>query len=158
MMVTEDKKESARLRDKEISMNDIRKGALLKVTDLMVSLDDSDPTRSCKCAAALTCNSWWSIKAFFGIGWRLRWLYYYYVKQYSDKELLPLVNLAKKKVEMEMLASMMLTTSLTAMKMTRIARNKEEANLSRVESGTEAPGQPAKSSPTSQQADSSSAS
>ena len=68
MMVTEDKKESVQLRGKTVNMGDLKKGALLKVTDLMVTLDENDPKKSCKCAAAITCNSWWQIKAFFGIG------------------------------------------------------------------------------------------
>lgn len=135
-MVTEDPEEFVEVRGKKIGMHDIRKGALLKVTELMLKDGaEDDPKRSCKCAAALTCNSWWGIRAFFGLGWRLRWMWYYYVKQYTDRELAALIQLAKKKVEMEMLASMLNTTSLTAMKMTRIARNREEASLSQAANG-----------------------
>lgn len=147
MMVTEDKEESVELRGKTIDMRDIRKGALLKITDIMTTLDESDPTRSCKCMAAILSNSWWGIKAFWGLGWSIRWRWYYYVREYTDREVAKVVALAKKKAEMEMLASMINTTSLTAMKMTRIARNKEEASLSQAASGTETHGQAAKSSP-----------
>lgn len=147
-MITENKEESVTVRGRKFSFKDITKGAILKVTDLMLTLSDDDPKRSCKCAAALVCNSWWQVKAFFGIGWRLRWMWYYYVRQYTDAELVPVVQLAKKKVEMEMLSSMINTTSLTAMKMTRIARNREEASLSQAASGTAARGQQQRNSPT----------
>lgn len=67
---------------------------LWKVTDIL--LDDKDDRKTaCKMAAAIVLNDYWKIKFW----WRVKWRWFYYVKQYSDEQMLPLIVEGKKKVQ-----------------------------------------------------------
>lgn len=153
--VIEDKEESVVIRGKKFKIKDLRKAVRRKLTDLELEHKE-ELEYPCKCAAAITCNSFWSLAAFWGLGWALRWRWYYYVKQYTTAELLPLIRLAKKKAEKEMLAYTLSTILVTAMKDTTMTMTKQEAKRIQAEKAGEQHGQPPKNLITSREADSSS--
>lgn len=155
--VLEDKPEVIKVRGKGIGLGDLRKGTLRFLTDKQLSAkDDGDPKNTAKYAAALVINNWWGLRAFFGLWWRIKWRWYFYVKQYTDKELLPLILASKKKADLATAAYMMNTTLVTGMRDTSMTKTREEARRIQAENTLEQLGQQPKSSPTSQQADTSS--
>lgn len=152
--VLEDKPEIVTLRKKSIKVGDMKKGTIRFITDLKLSTEDSgDPKTTAKIAAAIVVNSWWGLKAFFGISWRLRWMWYYYIKQYSDRELLQIINIGKKKADMATAAYSLNIILATAMKDTSMTKTREEAKRIQAENVLEQLGQQQKNSPTSQPAD-----
>lgn len=160
-MVLEDKPESVELRGKKVMVGDIKKGTIRKITDIQLSDASSEEggvsdTRDCKIAAAVIINNWWGLCFLGGLIWALRWRWYYYIKQYTSKELLSLTNMCKKKVELEMAASTMNTILQTAMRDTKMAKTREEVKRIQAESILAAHGQQPKNSETSQPADTSS--
>lgn len=155
--VYEDKPEVVNVRNRKIRVGDLRKGTLRFVTDKHLSAtDDGDPKNTAKYAAALVINSWWGLRAFFGLWWAIRWRWYYYVKQYTDRELLPIMVASKKKADLATAAFMMNITLVTGMKDTGMTKTREEQKRIQAESTLERLGQQQKSSPTSPQADTSS--
>lgn len=151
--VLEDKPESVKVRNGNIRIGDLRKGTLRFITDKRLSAsEDGDPKSTSKYAAALVINSWWGLRAFFGLWWSIKWRWYYYVKQYTDKELLPLMLASKKKADLATAAYMMNTTLATGMKDTGMTKTREEAKRIQAENNLDRLGQQPKSSPTSPQA------
>ena len=59
--------------------------------------DGGDDKLGCKVAAAIVLNDYWKIHLLHWLTWR----WYYYVRQYTEVELLPLVMEGKKKVPQE---------------------------------------------------------
>lgn len=155
--VLEDKPEEVEVRGRKFKVGDVRKGTLRFLTDKQLSAEDKgDPKAICKQAAALVINNWWGLKAFFGIAWAVRWRWYYYVRQYTDRELLPLVQICKKKADLATVAYTLNTTLLTGMRDTSMTKTREEARRIQAESTLEQLGQQQKNSEASQQADTSS--
>lgn len=70
----------------------IRNGAKSKVTDIILNEKDERKVNA-KCVAALLLNGYFSI---FFLYWFL-WRWFFYVKQYTDAEYLPLLETCKKK-------------------------------------------------------------
>lgn len=64
-----------------------------KITEVILSKNNDDK-QSCMCAALMVLNSFWSIKLWYWLTWR----WFYYVKQYTERELTDLLVLGKKKV------------------------------------------------------------
>ncbi len=154
--VLEDKPESVLVRGRKMTVSDLKKGTIRFITDIQLSnTDEGDPKVTAKIVAAMVINNWWGLKAFWGIVWRMRWMWYHYVKQYSDRELIPVFQLLKKKADLATAASTMNTILATAMKDTGMAKTREEAKRIRAESTLAQLGQQQRNSPTSQQADTS---
>lgn len=80
---------------KKYNIGWLKRGTIRKISHIM-STDDAvnDDKTSCKIAAAIILNGYWSIKFLYAFLWR--WLYY--VKQYNDNQLKPIVEAGKKKV------------------------------------------------------------
>ncbi|MCC8038369.1 MAG: hypothetical protein LIP02_09605 [Bacteroidales bacterium] len=113
------------LRGKSVKIGWIRRGTLRKISSVMNDKSVSEDKITCKCAAAAVLNSYWKIKFFWGLLWR----YYYYIKQYSDSELTPILALVKKKVPA--LEYYVATILLTEVKDTTMAMIRQEAEAIR---------------------------
>lgn len=95
-------------------------GTERKVTSIMLDESSDEDKVTCKCAAVLRLNGLWKIKFFYPILWR----WFYYIKQYTDADLLPFITECKKKVIVqEYLLNIM---SLTAMKDTMMTKTRKE--------------------------------
>lgn len=90
-----------------------------KITSILHSTREGDDDKiSCKAAAAIVLNDYWKIVFLYWILWR----WFYYVRQYGDAHLLPLILEGKKKVpQEEFLTSTMLVIGMrdTIMTMTK---------------------------------------
>jgi len=121
-------KDSVMIRNKKVCLRWINGHATEKVTRIMLSKEErtadgypvSEGKIACKCAAALRLNGYWKIR----LAWWALWRWYYYVRQYQEFELIPLIDLAQKKTPV--LPYFYLTTSLTALKETRMNMTREE--------------------------------
>lgn len=127
--IVENKKDVVILRGKKWKVGWIRNRALRKITDIQLNEKD-DSKISSKCAAALLLNGYWKILFFYWIVWR----WFFYVSQYSNEELLPVIILCKKKVQLEEFCAV--TILLTEMKDTVMAMTREEVDRIRRESFT----------------------
>ena len=67
-----------------------------KITDILQK-EGEDRKTSSKVAAAIVLNDYWKLK----FAWWIQWRWFYYVKQYTDEQLLPIVMEGKKKVPQE---------------------------------------------------------
>lgn len=84
------------VRGKEWKSAPLKNGTLRKMSDIMLNEEEEDKVNS-KCCAAFLLNGYWSIKFFYWIVWR--WIYY--IKQYTNAELLPYIEECKKKMGVE---------------------------------------------------------
>lgn len=109
------------LRQKKKKISWMRRGTIRKFTDIMLKGGNDDKV-SCQAAAAVVLNGYWSIK----FRWWYLWRWYYYVKQYTDSELGPLLVTAKKKIPFR--DYLAVTILLTAMKDTMMQMTKAEAD------------------------------
>lgn len=98
----------------------LRNEAKRKITSILLDKEIGELTVPCRCAAAMRLNGYWKIRFFYWLLWR----WYYYVKEYTDNELLPFVSLCKKKAEP--FAYYAIITFLTEMKDTTAAMTREE--------------------------------
>ena len=98
----------------------IRNGAKSKVTDIILNEKDERKVNA-KCVAALLLNGYFSI---FFLYWFL-WRWFFYVKQYTDAEYLPLLETCKKKEDVE--SYFMSIIYLTEMRDTEMMKTREEA-------------------------------
>ena len=119
--IMEDRSTLVDLRGKKIPIGWLRRGTIRKFTDIM-SKKGNDDKVSCQAVAAIVLNGYWAIK----FQWWLLWRWYYYIKQYGDNELGPIIAMAKKKIPVK--AYFAATILLTAMKDTMMTMTKEEAN------------------------------
>lgn len=115
--------------------------SLRKVTDILLEDKGSEGKIVCKCAAALRLDNWWKIPLFFWFLWR----YYYYIKCYTEEDLLPYIEECKKKVPVEKYFGCIML--LTAMKDTMMMMTREEVNRIQAEQITERLGALAKKDP-----------
>lgn len=111
------------LRGRKIKVGWIGYGAREKMTRIMLEEKDEGKVH-CKCVAALVLNGYWKIKLLYWLAWR--WMFY--VKQYSEMELLPVVKLCKKKAEAQLAVYCTATMLLTDMRTTMMAMTREEAS------------------------------
>lgn len=91
-----------------------------KVTSILLNKKIDELSVSSRCVAAMRLNGYWSIKFFYWLLWR----WYYYIKQYTDNELLPVISLCKKKAEP--FAYYANITLLTEVKDSMMAMKREE--------------------------------
>lgn len=136
--IVSEKKDAVTVRGRKFMVGWLRNGTKRKITHIMLSDGDDDKVNS-KCAAAIVLNGYWKILLFY---WAL-WRWFYYVKQYSDGELLPLIEAGKKKVRVEDYC--VCTILLTEIKDTVKAMTREEVNRIRQESFSGRHGRPEKS-------------
>lgn len=110
---------------KKVKVEWLRRGTLRKFTDIMLDKRDdldSESKVTCKLAAVVVLNGYWKIKFYYPLLWR----WYYYIKQYTDEQLLPIIDEGKKKVQLqEYYMIMMLSQGL---KDTHKTMTREEVN------------------------------
>lgn len=72
------------------------RGAIRKISHIthLESNILNDDRMSCKIAAAVILNGKWKITFLYWLLWR----WFYYIKQYGDEQLEPIVNMGKKKI------------------------------------------------------------
>lgn len=110
----------AELRGRRVKVRWLGYFAIRKLSEVMVDSKD-ERSVACKCAAAIRLNGYWGIR----LWWWALWRWYFYVRQYSEAELLPLIELSKKKVPLE--TYLTATIYLTAMKDTVMQMTRKEA-------------------------------
>ena len=71
----------------------MKPGTMRKLTHIMLA-KDNDAKVSCMSAALIILNDFWKIKFLYPILWR----WFFYIKQYTDDELFPIIAAGKKKV------------------------------------------------------------
>lgn len=114
--------------NKKYNVGWLKRGAIRKISHIMSSNDSvNDDKISCKISSCIILNGYWSIKLFYWILWR--WLYY--VKQYGDEQLKPLIEVGKKKVPQ--IAYYETTISMIGMKDTIMTMTKKEVERFRQE-------------------------
>ena len=117
--VVMDKADEVMLRNKKIKMKFIRAGVRSKLTDIYLN-ETNESKVGAKCAAVVVLNGFWAIKLFYWFLWR----WFYYIKQYTDEEYIPLMSMCKKKVGVE--NYFLLTKLLTGMKDTLMTMTRKE--------------------------------
>ena len=125
--IVENSKDTVEIRGRKWHVEWMRNGTKRKVTHIMLTEKEDDKVNS-KCAAAIVLNGYWKILFFYWFLWR----WFFYVMQYSDEELLPLIETGKKKVRVEGYCAC--TILLTEMKDTVKSMTREEVNRIRQES------------------------
>ena len=125
--IVENRKDEIVLRGRKWKVGWMHNRAIRKVTDIQFYEKDERKVSS-KCAAALLLNGYWKILFFYWFLWR----WFFYVMQYSDRELIPVIALCKKKVQVEEYCAV--TMLLTEMKDTIMMMTREEVERIRQES------------------------
>jgi hypothetical protein len=119
---------------KSYSISWLKRGTIRKITDITSGKEDGEDDKiSCKVSAAIILNGYWKIKLWYGLLWR--WLYY--IKQYNDEQLAPLIEVGKKKVPVD--AFYLTTISVIGMRDTMMAMTKAEVERILQEHHTEQP-------------------
>lgn len=124
--IVEDEVSEVVVRNTTYRLKYMRNATIRKITDVMLKEGD-DSKVSSKCAALMVLNGFFKIKFFYWFLWR----WFYYVKQYLEIELHPLIDEGKKKVRAE--DYYINTIFLIGMKDTMIAMTREEAERFRQE-------------------------
>lgn len=132
--IVENEKTNVKVRNTTYSLEFMRNITIRKITDVMLAEKD-DSKVSSKCAALMILNGYFKIKLFYWFLWR----WFYYVKQYLECELRPLIEEGKKKVRAE--DYYLNTILLIGMKDTMIAMTRAEAERIRQELSTGQPTQ-----------------
>lgn len=136
--VIENKKEEVFLLGSKWKIGYLRNGTRRMVSDVVLSEKDDSKVNS-KCAALLLLNGYFKI---FFLYWFL-WRWFYYVKQYHDSELLNVIEVCKKKVDLE--SYYVSTIYLTEMRDTMMTMTRKEVNRFLREKHGEQPGSSEKS-------------
>lgn len=136
--IVENMPTTVELRGSKKKIRWLRRGTIRKFTNVMVK-EGNDDKVSCQAVAAILLNGYWSIKFL----WWILWRWYYYIKQYGDEELAPIIAVAKKKIPVRQYFAA--TILLTAMKDTMMQMTKAEASNILQEQPTVTVGKSAKS-------------
>lgn len=107
------------------------------ITNILQNEDNSAKVNA-KCFAALYLNGFFALRLFWWIVWR----WFYYVRQYTDEEMAPVIAEVKKKVTAKQTMYFVNIISLIDMKTTTQAMTKEEAARIRRELSGASLGQP----------------
>ena len=126
------------IRNRHFKISWLKKGTLRRLSHVMLSCKNEDEL-SARCASLILLNGYWKIFLFHRILWRFLW------RKYSDEELMPLIILAKKKVELSQQAYLTNTILLTGMKDTMMTMTRKEAEHFRQELKQQAVSQSEKS-------------
>ena len=81
------------IRDRRFGFHDLNGHGRHKISRILLKENTDEFAISCKCLAAAKLNGYFAIKFL----WRFLWRWYYYVRQYSDSELIEAMALIKKK-------------------------------------------------------------
>ena len=118
--VLEDSNDIVKVKDKKFKIGWIKKGVIRKITSTILTCKNEDELTS-RCASLIILNSYWKIKLFHWIYWRYLW------RNYSDEELFPITEIAKKKVDLQTQAYLTNTIYLRGMKDTIMTMTRKEA-------------------------------
>lgn len=127
--ITQNAKDKIKVRNTTYRIGYMRSGTRDRITSVMLE-EGNDAKVSCMVAALIILNGIWKIKFFYPILWR----WFYYIRQYRDSELLPLLSLGKKKADVENYYAA--TTLLIGLKDTMMMMRKEEVSSFLREHGT----------------------
>lgn len=130
-----------KVRNRTFKVSYLRHKTLRKMTEVMLA-DGDESQISCKCAALIVLNGMFRITFFYWFLWR----WFYYVKQYYDAELIPLITEGKKKVPAD--EYYLSTILLIEMRDTMMSMTREEARHIRQELFSERHTQSAKTTDT----------
>lgn len=125
--VVEDSVDVVVVRGRKFRIGWLRNRTKRKITDILLNEADDDKVNS-KCAAAIVLNGFFKIWLLYWFLWR----WFYYVMQYGDAELLPVIEMGKKKVRLEHYCAA--TILLTDMRDTVMMMTREEVGRIRQES------------------------
>ena len=118
--VLEDSNDIVKVKDKKFKIGWIKKGVIRKITSTILTCKNEDELTS-RCASLIILNSYWKIKLFHWIYWRYLW------RNYSDEELFPITEIAKKKVDLQTQAYLTNTIYLIGMTDTIMTMTRKEA-------------------------------
>ena len=135
----ENETEYVLIRDKRIGFRDLCGWGRHKITQILIQEGGDEFAISCKCLAAARLNGYFSIK----FCWWFLWRWYYYVRRYTDSELVEAIALIKKKVAPG--SYLLNTTLLIGMRETMMQMNREEVAASLREHSGDKAGKSAKS-------------
>lgn len=105
--IANNEKDVVMLHGRKIKIGWLRRGTIRKLTTIMLDAKTDAKSESqitCKLAAATVLNGFFKIKFFYPFLWR----WYYYIRQYHDSELLPIIEIGKKKVQLTEYYSIMI--------------------------------------------------
>lgn len=140
--VAENETEYAVVRNKRMAFRDLCGWARHKITKITLGNGDEYAV-PCKCLAAARLNGYFSIKLL----WWILWRWYYFVRRYTDSELVEAVALIKKKVAPG--SYLLVTTLLIGMRETMMQMNRAEVSATLQERSGGKAGKSAKIDPTS---------
>lgn len=124
--LAENKATEVKVGGKTYRIGALRGGVIRKMTDVILN-EKVESKVSAKCCALILLGRLWKIALFYWIAWR--WIYY--VKEYTEDELRPVIEEAKKKVPVE--AYLINTILLTGMRDTVMSMTREEVRRIRPE-------------------------
>lgn len=120
--VREDSADVVMLRSTKIRMKWIKACVRRNISNVILKETDESKVGA-KCAAIAVLNGYFSIKLFYWFLWR----WFYYIKQYTDEEYIPLMSLCKKKLGAK--NYYLLTILVTGMKDTMMAMTRKETEV-----------------------------
>lgn len=139
LQIADNETDYVKVRNKRIGLRDLCGWGRHKISKILLQEGGDEFAVGCKCLAAARLNGYFSIKLF----WWMVWRWYYFVRRYTDSELVEAVALIKKKVAPE--AYLLNTTLLIGMRETMMQMNREEVAASLLELSTDKAGKSAKS-------------
>lgn len=119
----EAKPEEVKIGKKKYKIGWITNGTQRKFTDIMATEKDPHKT-NCKLAAVILLNGIWKIRFMYWFLWR----WFYYIKDMDNVDILRIIDVAKKKVQLE--AYFLITTFST--EMTDVMMTMTKAEVSRI--------------------------
>lgn len=127
------------VRNMRIGFRDLCGWARHKITQILLKEGGDEFAVGCKCLAAARLNGYFSIKFL----WWILWRWYYFIRKYTDSELVEAIALIKKKVASG--SYLLNTTLLIGMRETMMQMNREEVAASLREHSGDKAGRSAKS-------------
>ncbi len=134
----ENETEYALVRERRFGFRNLTGWGRHKITKILLKEGGGEFSISCKCLAAARLNSYFKIKLF----WWILWRWYYFVRCYTDSELVEAVALIKKKADPG--SYLLNTTLLIGMRETMMQMSREEVAASLREHSTGKAGKSAK--------------
>ena len=121
--VVENEKTEVEVRGRKMYVGWMHPATADWISSLMVKDGDDDKVLA-KCAALIRLNGFWKCHLFYWFVWR----WYYYVRQYTSQEMMPLFEVAQKKTQSEAgPAYLNATILLAALSTTKKQMTKKEA-------------------------------
>ncbi len=139
--IVDNDKEYVTIRGRRLGFRDLNGHGRHKISRIMLRKGGNEFSISCKVLAAARLNGYFVIK----LVWWLLWRWYYYVRKYTDAELLEAISLIKKKVAAEDYWS--ITILQIGIRETMMQMNREEVAASLQELSTAKTGKSARSAP-----------